>query len=58
MTSPLERLRKCVQTLSRIVARNRLTREIKQLIGGNGSPPQSILREIVNSGDTNSGDTN
>jgi Lon protease-like protein len=46
MTSPFERLQKCVQALSRIVARNRLTREIQQLIRGNGHPPKSILREL------------
>ena len=46
MTSPSERLKKAVQALSRLVARNRLTREIQQMIGGNGHPPQSILREI------------
>jgi len=43
MISPSERLRKCVQALTRIAARNRLTREIAQLIGGNGHPPKSIL---------------
>ena len=46
MTSCPERLKKCVQTLSRIMARSRLTREIQQLIGGNGNPPKSILREL------------
>ena len=46
MTSPAERLNKCVQALSRIVARNRLTREIQKMIGGNGHPPRSILREL------------
>jgi Lon protease-like protein len=46
MTSPLERLEKCMQALSRIEARNRLTREIRQLIGGNGHPTRSILREL------------
>jgi len=46
MTSASERLKKCVQALSRIVSRNRLTREIQQMIGGNGSPPKSILREL------------
>ncbi len=46
MTSPSERLKKCAQALSRIVARNRLTREIRKLIGGNGHPPRSILREL------------
>jgi Lon protease-like protein len=46
MTSPSERLKKCVQVLSRIVARNRLTQEIQKMIGGNGHPPRSILREL------------
>jgi Lon protease-like protein len=46
MTSYAERLKKCVQALSRIAARNRLTREIQQMIGGNGHPPKSILREL------------
>ncbi|MBR9987222.1 MAG: LON peptidase substrate-binding domain-containing protein [Desulfosarcina sp.] len=46
MTSPSERLKKCVQALSRIVVRNRLTREIQKMIGGNGQPPRSILREL------------
>lgn len=46
MTSSSERLKKCVQALSRIVARNRLTREIQQMIGGNGHPPKRILQEL------------
>ena len=46
MISPSERLRKCVQALTRIAARNRLTREIAQLIGGNGHPPKSILARL------------
>ncbi len=46
MTAPAERLKKCVQALSRIVARNRLTREIQKMIGGNGHPPKSILRAL------------
>ena len=46
MISPSERLRKCVQALARIAARNRLTREIQEVIGGNGHPPQSILRQL------------
>ena len=46
MTSPVERLEKCVQVLSRIVKRNRLTTEIRQLIKGNGHPTKSILREL------------
>jgi len=46
MTSPSERLQKSVQALARIVTRNRLTREIQQLIGGNGHPTKSILRDL------------
>jgi len=46
MTSPSERLGKCVQALSRLVVRNRLTKEIQQMIGGNGHPPKGILREL------------
>ena len=46
MTSPSERLDKCIQALSRIVTRNRLTSEILKVIGGNGSPPQSILKAL------------
>lgn len=46
MTSPSERLKKSVQALSKIVARNRLTREIQEMIGGNGHPTKSILREL------------
>ena len=46
MTSPSERLRRCVQVLARLVARNRLTREIQQMIGGNGHPPRNILRKL------------
>ena len=45
MTSPSQRLRKSVLTLAAIVARNRLTREIQQVIGGNGHPPKRILDE-------------
>jgi Lon protease-like protein len=43
MTSPYERLQKSVQALAAIVTRNRLTREIQQVIGGNGHPPKRIL---------------
>jgi Lon protease-like protein len=46
MTSLSERLDKCVQALSRILTRNRLTSEILKVIGGNGSPPKSILWEL------------
>lgn len=52
MTSPVERLRRCVGTLSRIVTRHRLTREIQQMIGGNGHPPPSILRELQDGPET------
>lgn len=51
MTVPSERLQRCVQALSRIVTRNRLTREIRQMIGGNGSPPRSILRMLAEPAD-------
>ena len=46
MTSSSGRLKKCVQALSRMVARKRMTREIKQLIGGNGHPSKSILVQL------------
>jgi Lon protease-like protein len=46
MTSAGERLGKCVQALTRIADRNRLTREIKKMIGGNGHPPTNILQEL------------
>jgi hypothetical protein len=46
MTSPSERLGRCVQVLARIATRNRLTREIQQMIGGNGHPPRNILRQL------------
>ena len=46
MTSSYERLEKCVRALTRIVTRNRLTREVQHLIGGNGSPPKSILKAL------------
>ena len=42
MTSPLERLRKSVLALTTIVTRNRLTRELARMIGGNGHPPKQI----------------
>ena len=46
MTSPAERLRKSVQALDALMARNRLTRKIGQIIGGNGQPPQRILAQL------------
>ena len=48
MTSPLERLRKSVQALNKIVARNRLTRDIQKIIGGNGHPSKRILNTLRN----------
>ena len=30
------------------ISRNRLTREIEQMIGGNGHPPKNILKELEN----------
>jgi Lon protease-like protein len=46
MTDASERLKMCVQALSRLVARNRLTGEIQKMIGGNGHPPKRILKEL------------
>ena len=46
MTAPYERLRKCVQALAAIAARNRLTSQIQRMIGGNGHPPKRILDEL------------
>lgn len=47
MTSASERLGKCLQALSAIAARHRLTREIKRVIGGNGHPPKTILQALA-----------
>jgi Lon protease-like protein len=47
MTSSGERLRKSVEALGKIVARLRLTREIQKVIGGNGHPPDSSIRKLV-----------
>lgn len=52
MTAASERLEMCVRALSRLVARNRLTREIQQMIGGNGHPPKRILKELEDLGGT------
>lgn len=43
MTSSMERLRKSVEALARIVRRIQLTQKIDKIIGGNGHPPKSIL---------------
>jgi Lon protease-like protein len=47
MTSSLERLRKSVEVLARIVERIQLTQQIEKIIGGNGHPPKSILGTIA-----------
>jgi Lon protease-like protein len=47
MKSSMERLRKSVQVLARIVERIQLTQAIEKIIGGNGHPPQSILGAIA-----------
>jgi Lon protease-like protein len=46
MTSTMERLRKSVEALARIVERIQLTQKIEKIIGGNGHPPRSILGTI------------
>ena len=51
MTSATERLRTCVRALSRIIERARLTRAIEKIIGGNGRPPQTILRQLADESD-------
>jgi Lon protease-like protein len=46
MTSAFQRLAKCVQALSRIARRKRLTKEIRHIIGGNGTPPKRYIKEL------------
>jgi len=46
MTSSLERLKKSVEALARIVERIQLTQQIEKIIGGNGHPPKSILGNL------------
>ena len=46
MTSSMERLKKSVQALARIVERVQLTQQIEKIIGGNGHPPKSILGNL------------
>lgn len=46
MTSSLERLKKSVEALARIVERAQLTQQIEKIIGGNGHPPKSILGNL------------
>jgi len=47
MTSSMERLRKSVEALARIVERLQLTQKIEKIIGGNGHPPKSIRGNIA-----------
>lgn len=42
MTSTLQRLRKAVKALEKIVERQSITREIERIIGGNGKLPKSL----------------
>jgi ATP-dependent Lon protease len=44
MTSGTERLKKSVQALSGLVQRARLTKEILRIIGGNGHPPEGLIK--------------
>jgi Lon protease-like protein len=47
MTSSMERLRKSVEVLARIMERIQLTQAIEKIIGGNGHPPKSVLGAIA-----------
>jgi ATP-dependent Lon protease len=47
MTSGLERLRKSLEALAKILERVRLTHKIKKIIGGNGHPPDSSIRKLM-----------
>jgi ATP-dependent Lon protease len=46
MTSTLRRLRKAVKALEKIVERQRITREIERIIGGNGKLPESLQNRL------------
>lgn len=46
MTSTLRRLRKAVRALEKIVERQRITREIERIIGGNGKLPKSLQNRL------------
>jgi Lon protease-like protein len=46
MTSSTQRLQKCVEALSKIRQRFLLTQTIEKIIGGNGRPPESVLRKL------------
>ena len=47
MTSTAERIEKGARALSKLVQRTRLTNEIKNIIGGNGSPPKELIALIA-----------
>jgi Lon protease-like protein len=51
MTSTAERLQKCVEVLGRIAERARLTIKIQKIIGGNGHPPDTVLKSLHNDKD-------
>jgi Lon protease-like protein len=51
MTSSTQRLQKCVEALSKIRQRFLLTQTIEKIIGGNGRPPESVLRKLSNKPD-------
>jgi len=46
MTSALRRLRKAVKALEKIAERQRITREIERIIGGNGKLPESLQKRL------------
>jgi len=46
MTSTLQRLRKAVKALEKIVERQSITREIERIIGGNGKLPKSLQNRL------------
>ena len=47
MTSTAERLQRGARALSKLVQRSRLTAEINSIIGGNGSPPQELVKRLA-----------
>lgn len=46
MNSTVRRLRKAVKVLEKIVERQRITREIERIIGGNGKLPESLQNRL------------
>ena len=54
MTSTAERLDRGARALSKLVQRSRLTIEITGIIGGNGSPPQELVKRLAT--DDNAGE--